>query len=141
MTTSTYFIDMFGGLVRATDNATIPPDPKNADYRAYLAWVAAGNAATPYSGPSPSAPTCQLWQLQAVCAAPPSSLGFTPPTWAAITAAVAALNNPAVTAFFAHGTNQIPSNSTTIAAIAGTAGISPSDLQALVAQAATVSIP
>ena len=39
-------------IVRGADNATIPADPRNADYQAYLAWVAAGNTPTPVTPPS-----------------------------------------------------------------------------------------
>lgn len=34
-----------GGVLRASDGAAIPPDPRNADWRDYLAWRAAGNTA------------------------------------------------------------------------------------------------
>lgn len=34
-----------GGVLRVADGAAIPPDPRNTDWRAYQAWVAAGNAA------------------------------------------------------------------------------------------------
>ena len=53
-------------------------------------------------------PNCALWQLQSV---------MTAAQWAQVTTAVAALNNPAVSAFFAHGTNIIPANSTTLLSI------------------------
>lgn len=36
-------------VVRLDDNAIIPADPDNADYREYLAWVDAGNTAMPRS--------------------------------------------------------------------------------------------
>ena len=32
-------------IVRKEDNASIPFDPNNTDYQAYLAWVAEGNTA------------------------------------------------------------------------------------------------
>jgi len=41
-------------IIRLTDNACIPPDPANRDYRDYLEWVAAGNEPEP--APEPPAP-------------------------------------------------------------------------------------
>ena len=34
-------------ILRIADNATIPFDPANTDYQAYLAWVAEGNTPLP----------------------------------------------------------------------------------------------
>jgi hypothetical protein len=34
-------------ILRIADNMSIPLDPANTDYQAYLAWVAQGNQATP----------------------------------------------------------------------------------------------
>jgi hypothetical protein len=42
-------------VLRSTDGAYIPVDPGNADYAAYLAWRAAGNAPDP--APTPPRPT------------------------------------------------------------------------------------
>jgi len=96
------------------------------------AWIAAGNAPAPCAPvPAPQA-TCQLWQLQAV---------MTAAQWTAAQNAVAALNIPAVSAFFAHGTSVIPANSTTLLALAEAIGLSAAQVAALVQEAAAVSIP
>lgn len=39
-------------IKRIADNATIPFDPANTDYQAYLAWVAEGNVADPVPAPT-----------------------------------------------------------------------------------------
>jgi hypothetical protein len=119
-------------VTRESDGASIPPDPRNADFQVYLAWLGAGN--TPDAAPTPPTPvpTCALWQLQAV---------MTAAQWAAAQSAVAALNNAAVTAFFAHGTNVIPANSTTLIALGDAIGLTAMQITALVQQAAQVSIP
>jgi len=155
-------------VMRDADGACIPADLRNADYQAYLVWaygqaeadalhaayVGNPNATPPVAGtgnPSPSltgltfvnaptpasippapVPTCQLWQLQAA---------MTPAQWSAAQAAVTALNNPAVSAFFAHGTNVIPANSTTLQSLGATIGLTAAQVTALVTQAAAVSIP
>lgn len=40
-----YKLTRNGVVIRKSDNASIPTDPKNADYAEYLKWVAAGNTA------------------------------------------------------------------------------------------------
>ena len=117
---------------RDSDNAMIPNDPANLDWVAYQTWLGAGN--TPSLAPSApeQVPSCQLWQLQAVLTAAQGVL---------VQNAVATLNNPAVSAFFAHGTNVIPANSTTLGSLATAIGIDPSTLPTLIAEAAAIAIP
>ena len=40
-------------ILRITDGASIPPDPANTDYAAYLAWVEEGNTPDPAPIPEP----------------------------------------------------------------------------------------
>ena len=40
-------------ITRLADGASIPTDPRNGDYAAYLAWVAAGNTPAPADIPDP----------------------------------------------------------------------------------------
>lgn len=47
-----YKLQRSGWITRLADGASIPPDQANADYQDYLAWVLAGNAATP-ADPAP----------------------------------------------------------------------------------------
>jgi predicted DsbA family dithiol-disulfide isomerase len=61
--------------------------------------------------------------------------------WSAAQSAIAALNNPVVSAFFAHGTNVIPANSTTLLALGIGMGLTADEVTALVAQASAVAIP
>jgi hypothetical protein len=37
----------YQNVLRLSDNASIPFDPDNTDYQAYLAWCALGNVADP----------------------------------------------------------------------------------------------
>lgn len=43
-------------IVRDSDNAFIPTDSGNRDYREYLDWVAQGNTPNPYVPPAPTIP-------------------------------------------------------------------------------------
>lgn len=118
-------------IIRDQDQASIPADPNNADWQAYQAWLAAGNAPTPAApAPAPLA-TCFLWQLEAV---------LTPAQLSAAQAAIDALNNPAVTAFWKQGTNQIPANSATLIAIGAAMGLTPAQVSDLVTAASKVAI-
>lgn len=46
-----YKLNRTGTIQRLADGACIPLDPLNRDYQDYLAWVAAGNTATPADPP------------------------------------------------------------------------------------------
>jgi hypothetical protein len=51
----TYQLTTSDCILRTADNAFIPPDPANTDYRVYLAWVEAGNTPDPAPQPAPVA--------------------------------------------------------------------------------------
>jgi hypothetical protein len=107
----------------------------DSDARVGPGWLYSGGVFTnPNPPPAPPAPiySCQLWQLQAV---------MTSAQWAAAQSAVAALNDPKISAFFAHGTNSIPSTSTTLLALGEAIGLTSAQIVALVQEASTVAIP
>ena len=41
-----YKLTSTANIIRDGDGANIPPDPRNADYARYLAWIKAGNTPT-----------------------------------------------------------------------------------------------
>lgn len=43
-------------ILRLTDNAYIPADPANTDYRTFLKWCEEGNEPEPYIEPEPPTP-------------------------------------------------------------------------------------
>jgi len=122
-----------GGLTLPTIIAGIntATSAEVANLQAQVANLGAAGEA-PTSPAAPSVPTCQLWQLQSV---------LTAAQWTAVQAAIAALNNPAVSSFFAHGTNQIPVNSSTLISLGATIGLNAAQVASLVSTAAAVSIP
>ena len=54
MSTPMYQLTSGDTIVRLSDNAFIPNDPGNRDYREYLQWIEEGN--TPLPAPAPPAP-------------------------------------------------------------------------------------
>jgi len=49
-----YQLTQTGAVVRTSDGAFIPPDPGNADYQQFLAWLEAGNTPDPAPEPEPA---------------------------------------------------------------------------------------
>jgi hypothetical protein len=47
----TYQLTATAIILRLDDMVSIPPDPANTDYQAYLEWVAAGNEPEPAPAP------------------------------------------------------------------------------------------
>lgn len=52
-------------IKRLSDGAWIPADPRNDDYKAYLAWVSQGNAAQP----GPTLPNPRIAEIKQALAA------------------------------------------------------------------------
>lgn len=52
----TYQLTTGDTILRLADNAWIPSDPANCDYREYQAWVADGNTPEPAPAPLPPLP-------------------------------------------------------------------------------------
>src|SRR5579872_526511 len=123
----TYTLTSGSSVIRDADGATIPANPLNTDWQTYQAWIAAGNTPNPAPASPTPVPTCQIWQLRAV---------LTAAQWTAIQNAIASENNPALTAFSTQGNNPIPANSTTLIALGAAIGLTPSQVAALVIQAA-----
>ena len=61
----TYQLTTGTSILRTADNAFIPPDEGNADYREYLAWIEAGNTPEPAPIVAPPAPLTPAEKLAA----------------------------------------------------------------------------
>lgn len=56
----TYQLTTSDFILRTADNAFIPSDPANTDYRDYLTWLAEGNTPEPAPEPPTAAPEVVL---------------------------------------------------------------------------------
>ena len=119
-------------VIRDADGASIPPDPLNADFQVYLS-VARGRQYTDAVHRATGAGA----DVPALAIAGDDD----PAQWTAAQTAVAALDNPAVSAFFAHGTNVIPANSTTLVSLGTAIGLTSDQVTVLVQEASAISIP
>jgi hypothetical protein len=54
VTDAMYQLTTGKSILRLADNASIPPDPANTDYAAYLQWLSEGNTPEPAPEPEPA---------------------------------------------------------------------------------------
>lgn len=129
-------LDVPGTWLFPANTTLIAPPAAGPGQAAYFsaklgAW-GLSSATLPPPEPILGVPSCMLWQLEAV---------LTPDQWLQIQTAIAAMNDPTVTAFMAHGSNFIPANSTTLIQLGAAIGLTPVDLTALVEKASAIAIP
>lgn len=146
----TYSLIYNSTSILRNDGAVIPADPGNTDYKAYLAWVAAGNTPTPSTAPANPPVIVQMWQAKAILQSTPFTptqaetayqtiVAGTTNLLAATNALVAAQNNPTLTTFW-NDSATIASNDTTLNSLATMLGITSTQVNALFAQAAALTL-
>jgi hypothetical protein len=130
-------LDIPGTWLYPANSTLIAPPTAGPGQAAYFSatlgtWGLSSATPPPDQPPPGGVPSCMLWQLEAI---------LTPEQWSQVQSAVAAMNNPAVTAFAAHGSNFIPANSTTLIQLGAAIGFTPDQVKALVEKASGVVIP
>lgn len=129
-------LDVPGTWLYPANTTLIAPPTAGPGQAAYFsakfgAWGLSSATPAP-PGPPLGVPSCMLWQLQAI---------MTPGQWGGLQTAIVEMNNPAVTAFMAHGSNFIPANSTTLIKLGEAIGFTPDQVTALVEKASAIIIP
>lgn len=119
------------GVLRVRDGAFIPEDSGNADWRAFEAWRDAGNAPAGSPAAAPVVTEVQLWQARVAL----ERHGLA----ARAAAAIAASNDDALKAAWDYG-NTISRASPGLAAIAAALSLDASAVDALFAEAATITV-
>jgi hypothetical protein len=99
--TAAYQLTAGTGVVRASDGATIPNDPRNADWQAYAAWLAKGNAPDPAAAPPappyvPPSPRQWLERLAPATQANIAKAALADATGATLLWLLKAAGNPAI---------------------------------------------
>lgn len=115
-------------ILRIADNASIPADPKNTDYAAYLAWVAAGNTPAPALSVVPQTVT----RFQALAAL--HLAGYLP----AVQAIMAAPETPTMAKLAWDNALSFERSSPTLASLSAVLGMTSQDLDGLFTVAASI---
>lgn len=59
-----YRLTQSTSILRLTDNAGIPADESNTDYKDYIAWLSEGNTPEPFTNAAQPVYRCDPWQIR-----------------------------------------------------------------------------